>query len=372
MSAEHGAAALDEQPMEDLIQLLAGDVGIELTPRCTDTCVFPEEQTLQAPSIAMALQEKEDEGEAEEDAIVNAVHRAMDETCDAEDDNHGLRLPTEFDLPPLPANINLKQRHRILARRRCKIKLHAARVMRGYTERGNVRRNAPRASPHPRTAASVKRAHERASDVFVCRRAQVMHASRKEHARRRQRGPQGRFLGTAEREAAAKADPPPESPINKGSQGTRPGNVRPQLLRRTHAGNDRDVPDANAKGVLSDDTGRARIIPDAYEIYPRANPSGALSDSSGSSTPCPTPPWMQPGALLRRAAPQPQAHGMQGRHEQHVINGPAMTRGPVPVMPPSGLKGQTRESILATMRHMSDMILEQKRALKQLDQQGVY
>ena len=51
MSAEHGAAALDEQPMEDLIQLLAGDVGIELTPRCTDTCVFPEEQTLQAPSI---------------------------------------------------------------------------------------------------------------------------------------------------------------------------------------------------------------------------------------------------------------------------------------------------------------------------------
>ena len=43
-----------------------------------------------------------------------------------------------LSLPPLPANINPKQRQRIEDRRRTKIRLQSARVLLGYTQHGSV------------------------------------------------------------------------------------------------------------------------------------------------------------------------------------------------------------------------------------------
>ena len=65
-----------------------------------------------------------------------------------------------LELPPLPDDINSKQRRRILARRRTKIRLQATRVLRGFIQGGHIKQ-----------------------------------ASRQDHARRRQRNASGRFTG---------------------------------------------------------------------------------------------------------------------------------------------------------------------------------
>ena len=62
-----------------------------------------------------------------------------------------------MELPPLGRNINEKQRARIMTRRRCKVKLQAERVLRGYLEGGNVRKRTD--SRHPTRCPSNKEVH---------------------------------------------------------------------------------------------------------------------------------------------------------------------------------------------------------------------
>lgn len=108
-------------------------------------------------------------------------------------------------LPPLPADVNPKQYRRIIARRHHRIKLQRVRMMRGQVLGGPVR---PYGSDRDRRLCPDLKPVARSWCFCVSRsRAQFKHASRQEHARRRQRGPQGRFLSAAEREAMEGGQP---------------------------------------------------------------------------------------------------------------------------------------------------------------------
>jgi len=107
-----------------------------------------------------------------------------------------------IQLAPLGQQINKKQQGRILARRRCKVKQQAERVLRGYLEGSKMK-----------------------------------HVSRQDHARRRVRGPHGRFLGAEElvkmkeSEAAYAEAHPPDAEANLLDASSHVDQQKPMFLQ---------------------------------------------------------------------------------------------------------------------------------------------
>ena len=216
--------------------------------------------------------------------IAASVHRALEQP----DGSEPVKL---LGLPALPNYINGKQRHRILARRRCKVKMQTARVLAGFVEGG-----------------------------------QVKHASRQEHARRRVRGPQGRFMGSSEREAhTSTTSSPIAKTINKTTAAAQEG--RHDLLRRMNA------------RCAHNDSEHTNVSASIQR----------LKDRDGRAT---------HRGLMRRA----QARGLR--------EGPSPIPEDEHTAAPGGAQaqqGQDKSSILATMRCISQLILEQQQTLQALE-----
>ena len=146
---------------------------------------------------------------------------------------------------------------RILARRQCKIKLQAERALRGFVEGSHVK-----------------------------------HVSRQEHARRRVRGPQGRFLGAGE-----KAEPAKESGV--------------------------------ARKTICKDSRATTRAPSVVQHV--------VLDSNGCLVPPPAPPVPMPSSDQTSDAPS------------------------------TGSITQRKDAMLASMHAMSQMLMQQQQALKQLE-----
>ena len=115
-----------------------------------------------------------------------------------------------LELAPLSPEVNQKQAMCMIKRRRCKILLQALRALRGdgchvsqpihHTRSSHTACARDRPSFHGTRARANDPDADRLDSQNVC---QGKHASRQEHARRRVRGPHGRFLGAGEKAEAA-------------------------------------------------------------------------------------------------------------------------------------------------------------------------
>jgi len=174
-------------------------------------------------------------------------------------------------------------------------------------------------------------------------------ASRQDHARRRQRGPHGRFLGIAERqrlEAAGGDDfgdadsSRPSTTTNSPTLSRRqsghdsPQNLRRAVLRREY---EASMPDAEAcAGQLYD----AAQLP----------PSSGVAPGGGDAADTMCASLLHPGG---GGAPQGDA------------NHPA-TNG-LPNAPPANWVAMKKDEVLASMHAMSQMIVKQQQYLEWLN-----
>lgn len=127
MDATDRAAGEDDVNMYDLADLLVDDIHDD-----PDQYV-PRHYSDNASLREAALASDEDDDGEQVDNTRELADRAMKLPGGPE------LVGRLLQLPELPAYVNVRQRHRILARRHTKIRLQAARVLRGYTEGGHVR-----------------------------------------------------------------------------------------------------------------------------------------------------------------------------------------------------------------------------------------
>lgn len=248
-------------------------------------------------------------------------------------------------------------------------------------------------------------------------RTQTKHASRQDHARRRERGPQGRFLGAADRAKDDATSAPVQeqrvprtntsttcdSPINKARPMQHAANQRKETKRRTQRP-DKDL--AGGKGLgqraAPSSTGiamttahsatveqhhtrlerDARLVPlggnaaagriaathgglthgvQALSVEGMQNVPSSITPPAAmtnyvdhmqlSAPPLPANPWAAPTRSQSPYAPLPA---------------PAPFVAPVPAKPDIG--DASRESLIATVQHMAQIINAQKEALAQAKQ----
>jgi len=231
----------------------------------------------------------------------------------------------------------------------------------------------------------------------------VKQASRQEHARRRVRGPHGRFLGTADGQPPSSTQSQTESPIQKWGRNKPPTKICRDLLRRDHA-----------RAAISDNDKRQHQR-SAHESPPVPHPAQPFADAQQSATN--GPPFeglVFPGPDSSTEHPENTGHAMLDSNGDHLdmkmsnastnaMNNaahlqmlPGLLRrqdaydagssaqsatampmlqthqplGPRPVCPPGGWIAQRKESILANMKAASAMLMQQQEMLMQLERAG--
>ena len=119
----------EDEPIDSMLELLTDDV-VDLTRNFTVGDIEPQSAERQSVESTQ-LRTGDDDGE--EDNTEEMIREAMLLPGGPE------LLGKMLEQTDLPGSINKRQCHRILARRRTKLRLQAARVIHGYIDGGHVR-----------------------------------------------------------------------------------------------------------------------------------------------------------------------------------------------------------------------------------------